>query len=196
MKGLMRVLGGAIVAMALAAPAHAAPINVAAGATVTTTGVVGVMTCCWPVGPLAPLSSITDGVFLPEESIWQTDTVWWDERNAASTDNVIEIDLGGLFDITRLTIQADNNESYLVSYRDAGGFWIALPFAGPLGPFGMITRDSGPVSFQASGFRIDAAGGDAFYSVSEFQAFAAPEPGVLALLGLGVAGAIRRRLRG
>jgi hypothetical protein len=31
--------------------------------------------------------------------------------------------------------------------------------------------------------------------VSEFQAVGVPEPGVLALLGLGVAGAIRRRVR-
>jgi hypothetical protein len=196
MNGLIRVVGGAIVAMALAAPAHASPINVAAGKPVTVTGAVGVMTCCWLPGPLAPLSSITDGVFLPEQSIWQTDTVWWDERHPPSANNIIEIDLGGLYDIESLKIQADNNESYIVSYRDAGGFWIALPFAGPLGPFGMITRDSGPVNFQASGFRIDAGGGDLFYSVSEFQAFAAPEPGVLALLGIGVAGAIRRRIRG
>ncbi len=66
---------------------------------------------------------------------------------------------------------------------------------GPIVPgFGMMTRVSfGDLNLQASAFRIDASGGDGFYSVSEFQAL--PEPGLLALLGIGVAGAIRRRVR-
>jgi hypothetical protein len=55
MKGLLRVLGGAAIAAALAVPAEAGPYNVALGKTVTTSGAVGVMTCCWAPGPLAPL---------------------------------------------------------------------------------------------------------------------------------------------
>lgn len=197
MKGLVRLFGGALVAVALAAPVEAAPYNVALGGTVTTSGVVGVMTCCWAPGPLAPLASITDGVFLPEGSIWQTNTVWWDERHPPSANNIIEIDLGGLFQIEQVLIQADDNDAYGVSYRDAGGTWLSLgAFAPPVFSFGMVTRDSGPVSFAATAFRIDASAGDGFYSVSEFQAFGVPEPGLLALLGMGVVGAIRRRARG
>ena len=58
----------------------------------------------------------------------------------------------------------------------------------------MMTRTSVyGLNLHASAFRVDAFGGDLFYSVSEFQAI--PEPSLMALLGLGVAGAIRRRMR-
>ena len=194
MKGLVGLLCGATVAVALAVPAEAAPFNVAAGATVTASGTTGVMTCCWAVGPLAPLSTITDGVFLPEGSIWQTNTVWWDERHAPSLNNVIDIDLGGNYLVDRFTLQADNNDNYIVAYRDWGGSWTTLGFFPGVAGFGMTTRGVGPGwNLQASAFRIDAFGGDEFYSVSEFQAVGVPEPGVLALLGLGIAGAVRRR---
>ena len=196
MKGLLRVLGGVAVAAVLAVPAEASPHNVALGKTVTTSGVVGVMTCCdWPAGPLAPLSSITDGVFLPEGSIWQTNTVWWDERHTPSANNIVEIDLLGNFTINFVYIQADNNENYDIYFRDWGGIWHGLASALPAGGAGMRTR-FGPVgTHQVSAFRIDARGGDGYYSLSEFQANSVPEPGVLALIGLGVAGAIRRRVR-
>ena len=197
MKGLVRVLGGAAVAAVLAVPAEASPHNVALGKTVTTSGVVGVMTCCdWPAGPLAPLSSITDGVFLPTGSVWQTNTVWWDERNPASANNVFEIDLAGNFTVNFVRIQADNNENYDIYFRDWGGIWHGWATANPGGPAGMITRAGFLPTIQASAFRLDARGGDGYYSISEFQVNSVPEPGVLALLGLGVAGAIRRRVRG
>ena len=195
MKRLLGVLGGAAVAIVLAVPAEASLINYAQGKPVTTTGVEGVMvSALWLPGPLAPLSSIVDGVFLPETSVWQTNTVWWDEANAGSFDNIIEIDLQGNFSIDKLILQADNNESYLISYRDWGGTWIDFGGFGPIFPgFGMMTRVIGDVTLQAQAFRINASGGDGLYAVSEFQAV--PEPGLLALLGIGVAGAIRRRVR-
>ena len=194
MKALLGLLC-ATVAVALAAPAEAAPINVAAGKTVTSSGAVGVMTCCWAAGPLAPLASITDGVFLPEGSIWQTNTVWWDERHQPSANNIIEIDLLGNYTIDFISIQADNNENYDIYFRDWAGTWLGLATAVPTPAAGMSTRAGGFLPFQASAFRIDARGGDGFYSISEFQATGVPEPGVLALLGLGAAGAIRRRVR-
>ena len=197
MKGLLRLLGGAAVAAVLAVPAEASPYNVVAGKPVTTSGVVGVMTCCdWPAGPLAPLSSITDGVFLPEGSVWQTNTVWWDERHTPSANNVIEIDLLGNFTIDFVRIQGDNNENYDIYYRDWGGIWHGLATASPAFGAGMRTRFGSVGPAQASAFRIGARGGDLYYSLSEFQAVGVPEPGILALFGIGVAGAIRRRVRG
>jgi hypothetical protein len=195
MKGLLRILGGAAIAAVLAVPAEAGPYNVALGKTVTTSGVVGVMTCCWAPGPLAPLSSVTDGVFLPEGSIWQTDTVWWDERNPASANNILEIDLAGNFTVNFVSIQADNNDRYDIDYRDWAGIWHDFVSAGPCCAAGMRTRSGFVGPIQVSAFRLDAREGDLFYSVSEFQAVGVPEPGMLALLGLGVAGAIRRRVR-
>lgn len=176
------------VATAPAAPSAGA-VNVALGKPVTITGEVGVITCCWPdatVFPPAPLSSIVDGLFLPAGTEWQTGTVWWDEANPGSLNNIIEIDLGGLFPIRFVSIQADNNDSYAVSYRDQFDVWQLLGTAGPFGGPGMQIR-SGTFfpPFEASAFRIDAFGGDGFYSVSEFQAV--PEPTSLALVLIALA---------
>ena len=176
------------------AVAFAVPVladNVALGKPVTITGDVGVITCCWPdatVYPPAPLSSITDGVSLTEQTEWQDGTVWWDEFWPGSADNIIEINLNGLYRVTSVLIQADNNDVYGISYRDAVGNWAPLFNAPGIFPgFGMMTRTApvGPV--DATAFRIDASGGDAFYSVSEFQAqgTAVPEPSAWLAIAAG-----------
>jgi hypothetical protein len=192
----MKTLCTAVLALLIAVPAAAAPFNVALGKPVTITGEVGVITCCWPAGPVASLDTIVDGLLLPEETQWQTGTVWWDEFHPPSANNVVEVDLLGEFIITDLLLQADNNESYGIHYRDEFGGWNALPIFGPSGNFGMITRSAPVAPFVATAFRIDAFGGDAFYSVSEFQATGTPvpEPGTLLLFGAGAgAAALRRR---
>src|SRR5436189_573540 len=111
--------------MALASPAMAAPFDVTIGATVTATGAIGNSTNgAWADPPAAALSTITDGLYVPEGTDWQTGTVWWNENpNAAGApspalDNIIEIDLNGLFLIDFLSIQADNNDSYAIYVRD------------------------------------------------------------------------------
>ena len=195
-------------ALALASntAALAAPVNVALGKAVTVTGAVGNSTFgAWPDPAPAALSTIVDGNFLGEGTHWQFDTVWWNENpgpNGAPSPalgNVIEIDLGGVFSITSLSIQADNNEIYDIAYRDESGVWTALASAGAVGGAGMRTR-SAPAAVVATAFRIDARDGDAYYSVSEFQAIgeAIPEPAttlLLALGGLGLVAAGRRRPR-
>lgn len=190
--------------IALAAPAAAVPFNVTQGKAVTATGDIGVISS---VGlgagfgdatafPPAPLSSLVDGIYRPEGTYWQDGTVWWDKNNSGSANNIIEIDLNGLFLISFLSIQADNNDYYNIFVRDRfanwSGFVTATPFGGP----GMRERSGSFPPFEATAFRIDASGGDQFYALSEFQATgeAVPEPGSLLLLAIGI-GLVALRLR-
>ena len=196
----MRIVSVMALALAVAVPASAAPINVAEAKTVTVTGDIGVLNnlCCgWGNPAPAPLSSIVDGLFLPETQVWQDNTVWWDESHPGSFDNIIEIDLGGLYSITEFKLQADNNDGYEIWYRDSGGSWAFRGTFGAIAGFGMMTRAAGIAPLIASGIRINAAGGDGFYSVSEFQAIGekVPEPTTLLLFGTAIGAlAVRRKL--
>lgn len=170
--------------------------NVAAGKPVTLNGAYGVMTCCWaPPFPLADGSTLTDGLSLPENSIWHTDTVWWDARNAASAFNSIVIDLLGTFSLYGFSIQADNNETYRFEYQDELDVWHTAWDAPDVGGFGMMTRSvdlGAPIVTDM--LRVTAIGGDGFYAVSEIQANV-PEPGTMLLLGGGLLGLAARRRR-
>ncbi|MDP1658155.1 MAG: PEP-CTERM sorting domain-containing protein [Methylotenera sp.] len=171
-----------------------AATNVALNAPVTLNGTFS--TNGWG-GPIsANAATLTDNVFLPASTQWDTGTVWWNGFD--NPDNTIQIDLGGQFSISSLILQADDNDLYPILYRNgAADPWQSVWNAPIVGGFGMQTRSSDPLSIVATSFLIGNGVGDGFYSVSEFQAIGAPvpEPETYALLlgGLGLIGFMTRR---
>jgi hypothetical protein len=206
---MKRILGTLVAAACLAgSPAHGADPNVAlgkpvSGVTVATpsTGFNGV-----------PFSTLTDGLFLPEAiqispagvigNGWQTGTVWWTSAVANAGNQGLEIDLGGLFEISGFRVQTDNNDFYQVQYLSSGSWTTLAAMVPPAIGFGMVTRDlllASGSEIVTNRLRVFAFGGDGAYSASELQAFGAsipaPEPGtyLMLLAGLGLLGVVARR---
>lgn len=98
---------GALVALAASAGAQ---VNVALNRPVT--AVAGSFSG-------AELSTVTDGAFLARGTYWQAGTVYW-----SGLDATLEIALGGVFSLDSAIIQADDNDAYVVLYRnlDTGEF--------------------------------------------------------------------------
>jgi len=147
------------------------------------------------------LSTITDGVFLAENTQWQTGTVWWN-----GTAPTLTMNLGGQFSISGFIVQADNNDTYALDYW-TGSAW-ALAWAVPVraNGGGMSTRPGGanhslyytlPSSIVTDQLRFRATGGDNSYSVSEIQADGVrlPEPGGVLLAATALLGALALRRR-
>lgn len=200
-----------ICAAALAAlsstPALAAT-NILPTATVTiaATGLIGhLRNDDWlGTASLAPLSSIIDGVFLPEGTVWNAGTVYWDQDDSVNEEPVsITFTLDQDYTFHRFVLQADNNDTYRIQYWTGvswSNVWTASVVANHPG---LQTRTSDELdSITTSRLRITGGTGDNYFSVSEFQGFgvaAAPEPGAWALMILGFGGAgaaLRRRRRG
>lgn len=186
-------------ALAFGSLSAQADTNVALNKTVTLSGTFYENSAGWGGSVNGAASTITDGIFLPNLQQWNVGTVWW---NSAYTNNYIQIDLGDLYSINKLTLQADNNDLYRVQYLNQSNTWINLFDMNTPDAWGMttITTVLGS-SILASSFRIsDGPGGDCCDSVSEFQAFgvaAVPEPESYAMMlaGLGLMGLVAKRRR-
>lgn len=151
----------------------------------------------WGGGPAADASTLTDGVFLEENHQWNLDTIFWSGQRGA---DLLRVFLPSVARVTRLVLQADNNDSYLVRYRGANNDWHDLASMYGSGAWGMSTTTvtlAAPV--YATAFAILGDGGDRYYAVSEFQAFGTfgteqppvpsrpvPEPAGWAMLASGI----------
>ena len=122
----------------------------------------------------ALLSTLTDGVFLPSGTDAQLGTVWW----TASLATEIEVNLNELHTLSGITLQADSNDAYRVSFRDPqSGTWNSVWTTPPAatGATGMQSRPNardnnavyfvGPITTDR--VRVQAVSGDGTYSVSE-----------------------------
>lgn len=208
--GLLGVCGGYT-------PVWATPYNVALNANVTLDGTffspVGSWNGSYPDRPATPAAqqahanTVTDGVFFPDNWQWNNGTTWWDSHNGLNQHVVI--DLKGVFNIKGFIVQADDNEAYLLEYRDLTSMTWKTAWNVPnfdwdkFGKqnWGLQTRPNEyknsewyllPQSITTNALRFSGVGGDMYYAVSEIQALGeaapVPEPATLLLLGAGLAG--------
>ena len=189
--------------LAAGTPALAAT-NVIAGnvASITVTGTSGVLRAGSSWGPGSTISNVNapvDGVFAPETQQWNNGSFWWDADPSVNASPVTYvINLLSAVTVDQFTVQADNNDSYLLEYWDGSGWQNAFAIPAVAG-FGLMTRDSGTIAaITTSSFRFTATGGDNYYAVSEIGAFSAvPELGVwsMLILGFGALGGLLRHTR-
>lgn len=189
-----------VIASTLVLPAYA-DTNVALNGNVEIDGTgFGTWSSLWGNGTLSSLATVTDGAFLPDGQQWNSNTVFWNGTAGGDTNNFIVISLASRSNVNQLTLQADNNDDYLIQFRNSSQQWQDLATISPHRSWGM---DKGYATLgtpiQTDAFRIRSIGGDGYYSVSEFQAMgnvvAVPEPETygMMLAGLSVLGVIARR---
>ena len=115
--------------------------------------------------PAGSSNCITNGLLNAENTQWQTNSDWWNGLQPSR-----RINLGGLFDITSLRVQADNRDSYMLQYwsEPSSMFLDAYSVRSWLNGGGTATRAQYALasSIQTNKQRLFAADGDNSYSVS------------------------------
>jgi sugar lactone lactonase YvrE len=143
-------------------------------------------------GSVVAPESVIDGVFFDRGPQWDQGPVWWESGAVKPVwgdeqPRWIELDLGGQVTIGSAVVQADENDEYLLSYRD--------PNSGEWEPLWQIDSISGSFAIQPDSaryiertiftepvttdrLRFEALSGDGMYSVSEIQVFRPPNAGL------------------
>jgi len=191
---------GLLLVVGLLPPLASADTNVALGKSVSLNGTFFTDAGGWGAGVVSPPGRIVNGVFAPEMYVWNMDGVWW--NGSLYPSNNIVIDLGGTYTINSFIVQADDNDTFRVSYFGLDSNWHDAYNVPTKPSYGLVTRDeyflAAPIS--ASALKFVATGGDGYYSVSQIVAngcgaSSVPEPATMILLGLGLIGlsGIRRK---
>lgn len=199
-----KVMAGACAALSVMAMApaasEAANVLLTDILAISVTGTPGVLRAgsVWDPAPAyVAETTLFDNVFLAANTTWTHGTFWWDEAAFSRTSNPvnIEVQLVAPRTLRRFVVQADDNDQYVVDWWD-GTAWQVAYTAPAVFTFGMETRDSGVIAaITTDRLRIRGQAGDAYYSLSEVQAFDIPEPlsMLLAATGLAAIGCSRRR---
>ncbi|MDH3398343.1 MAG: hypothetical protein OEM81_11005, partial [Acidimicrobiia bacterium] len=140
-------------------------------------------------GLMVAPETLADDLFFDRGWQWDEGPLWW-EGGAVNPvwgdaqPRWIELDLGGSVTIGSAVVQADDNDEYLLSYRDlTSGEWEPL-WRIPSSPRNLpartntarhIERTVFPEPVATDRLRFEAWSGDGMYSVSEIQVFAAPK---------------------
>jgi hypothetical protein len=154
--------------------------------------------------PVPPSNVINDGAFLPETTNYSapsaaTGSLRWNTALAGST--VLEIQLGDLYTIDGIIVQADDNDNLSITYLDSSNIFQPLYSVDVLSVgLGFRTRPNADQStfaslsaIDTSAIRITDAGGDGFYGISEIQLRGALVPEPASLTVLAFSGLLLRR---
>lgn len=109
---------------------------------------------------------MADGIAPSDGDQWKTKFT-----SVLAPGGAVEWDLGMVRPIGAARIQADNNDTYILSASVDGEHWGPLWIAKAVEVPGVQTRTSEPLNAQARFFRLTAEGGDSMYSVGELEIF-------------------------
>ena len=91
-----------------------------------------------PVRKAAPSADLVDGVYQPESHQWNLDSIWWNGYTQPT--NSITIALAGTYAITDFSVQADDNDTYLLEYFGTDLAWHNAWDISTAGSYGLTTR--------------------------------------------------------
>ena len=174
-------------------PAYAATnILPTAYTSVTVDGTDGVLSAAdagWSGGSTASdkLAPIT-GAVQPEATQWNHGSFWWD----ASVSTVSwTVTLDKSYALTGFSIQADDNDTYLLQYWN-GSTWADAVDVGTYGAYGLVTRPTYSLAtpITTHELRFTATGGDGLYALGHIEAYGSvvPEPSTWVMMLAGFAG--------
>ena len=118
------------------------------------------------------IKRLTDGIEAEPGAPWRSDLTP-EFRNPASE---VTYDFRNMVVLRAVYLQADNNDSVILSIGDSTQTFRDVWVAGPHPDSGMQARHTDQIDVRAQYLRLRVAGGDGRFSISEVQVFS--EPGV------------------
>src|SRR5205809_222229 len=128
------------------------------------------------VAAMADPALLTDGKLAADGAEWNAPGAVVFQSEQA----FVEYDLGQPAHIESATLQADNNDDYVLAASDDGVTYRELWVARPVGSPGLRGRSIEGLDARARWLRLTARGGDHVYSVTELQVWTGALPALAA----------------